>query len=780
MLVLLFVQNCSGMGTKVEEKAFIPGCFDMADSSVNSNGNVLRYYEESKPSLCINEKFTIISANGSVHYDKEMLKRTMLAHEATFQKQVYELHRLYKIQKDLMAQFQGEEFNGHPRYADKLLSRSYASQAPPGDVKGVWQTRIPMSGHDLKKPSIDFMNETSSQYSVNRSSLRPNNVRSIKKMFDLQLPADVYDNGDNDVEILDEKPLKRLPGTEVPVHGGNVNLNIGNSGSKHVEKSWTTEIQPTVHILNKPVEGSSNMYQKQHYLSRGLNSNLLALQGNSREKYADKVSGSCFFGSNEEVRHINSFGWRKEDPNTSIEWLRQKQNGSNSSVGHYLYSDSSSDHLIHAPPLFNDALNSPWQSNNTSYLTKGHHGISVGSTSNNPYHPLKIHGEPQFWKPPPSQNYLKDLNLNDMPADTTATWEQGSENSMVDISRLREKPINLKKPQVPLSCANDLSQTFVSSTLHSEDRTLTRIPSFPISAAAAAAAAEKDSRCSPTLECDINITPLIKHDADKELQPQSNADSSIKNLFDLNEALPIMDDPEMQCESEGDIAPHEPDDPSSDSLAITAAENLMAICNDGVQPGSPQLDTLHLFAELATLKENTMCECDNGSDDDFEALTLKLEEIKGYEYHSTPRTQEGDNNNGRRSAASLLVTGPRSTKARGRPPKKRNFQKDILPGLASLPEQEVSEDLCALGRSKPATLAKRRGRKVQQQRGTRRAKSVAVLVKEAEVSLSPVPPPLVPADLDTAEPRITRWGRTTRRCRRPRCPPANNASLHVA
>lgn len=60
----------------------------MEDSSVNSNGNVLPYHKENKPSVYLTEKFTIIASNGSVHYDKEMIKRTMLAHEATFRKQV--------------------------------------------------------------------------------------------------------------------------------------------------------------------------------------------------------------------------------------------------------------------------------------------------------------------------------------------------------------------------------------------------------------------------------------------------------------------------------------------------------------------------------------------------------------------------------------------------------------------------------------------------------------------------------------------------------------------
>jgi hypothetical protein len=79
----------SGMGTEIEGKVYIPGYFDMAGSSVNSNGNVLPYYEEGKSSLHLIDKSTIVSATGSVHYDKEMLKRTVLVHEATFRKQVY-------------------------------------------------------------------------------------------------------------------------------------------------------------------------------------------------------------------------------------------------------------------------------------------------------------------------------------------------------------------------------------------------------------------------------------------------------------------------------------------------------------------------------------------------------------------------------------------------------------------------------------------------------------------------------------------------------------------
>ncbi|CAN6338708.1 unnamed protein product [Urochloa humidicola] len=730
------------MGTKVEGRTYIPGYFDMADSSVNSNGNAVPYFKENKPSVHLSDKFTITSSNGSVHYDKEMLKRTMLVHEATFRKQVYELHRLYKTQKELMARFQREEINGCPRYTDALQPRSSASQ----------------------------------------------------------LSADVYaDDDDDEVEILEVRPSKSLPWVNGPALGRNFNLNLENSeGSSHVEKSWITDIQAhhnsAAHILNKPVEESSNMKitdflgvgtsasQNQHHVSQGVNLNLLNLEGKLKEKYVGKISCSGFFGANKDIRHSNSFQQRKDDSNASMTWHKQNHNGS--SMGHYLPSASTFNQLIFAPPSFNHALNPPWQSNNTSYFTRSHcgaaetsiakhalsSGISMDSTQNAPYHSLKIHEEAQYPKLLQLHHNMKDIDLNDVPVDTAETWQQGSEKSMVDTSLLSKEPVSLMKSEVPSS-----SQILPSPILYSESKTPARVPVSPINVGA-----EKDFRCPSTLHYDLNIGPTIKCEPDMEMQTQrKEADTDIRNLIDLNEALPVMDDQEDACES-GELVPHDSDDPSTESLAITAAESLVAMCNVVVQPGSPQLDTLHWFADLAASKGNTMF--DKESDDDFEALTLKLQETKSIEYHSTPRSTQEDNcDNGHCLAASLLTPNPQRGKARGRRQRK-DFQRDILPCLASLPKHEVSKDLCALGRPKPVTPTKRGGWNRQQPRGRHWARSVAVTmeVEEAVVSPPPASPSLVSADLDADAPSIIRWGRTTRRCRRPRCPPANNASLHVA
>lgn len=226
-----------------------------------------------------------------------------------------------------MARFQREELNGCSSYADVLQPRSSASQALVVDVKGMQQTANPISGHDPKQSCIDLINETSSQYSVSGTPLRHNNVRSQKKMFDLQLPADVYADGDDDVEILEVRPSKSLPVANGSVLFGNVKLNLQSSEGYSHMKSWSTDIQAhhssAAHILNKPVEESSSTNitdflgagisapQNQHYV-QGVDLNLIRLEAKLKEKCAGKASGSRFFGENEEIRNIKSFQQRKD------------------------------------------------------------------------------------------------------------------------------------------------------------------------------------------------------------------------------------------------------------------------------------------------------------------------------------------------------------------------------------------------------------------------------------------------------------------------------------
>ncbi|XVF03255.1 hypothetical protein REPUB_Repub04eG0245400 [Reevesia pubescens] len=146
-------------------------------------------------------------------YDKDVLKRTMLEHEAIFQNQVSELHRLYNIQRDLMDEVKKKELQKNRIPIEPSLSSSpLASQITTEDahkwhvpsfpvansvcgrlsISGVEDSHSPLSsvkGSSIQAGSFLFQNGGNSR-DVEVLECRPTKVR--RKMFDLQLPAEEY------------------------------------------------------------------------------------------------------------------------------------------------------------------------------------------------------------------------------------------------------------------------------------------------------------------------------------------------------------------------------------------------------------------------------------------------------------------------------------------------------------------------------------------------------------------------------------------------------------
>ncbi|XP_072991715.1 uncharacterized protein [Typha latifolia] len=196
--------------------------------------------------------------------------------------------------------------------------------------------------------------------------------------------------------------------------------------------------------------------------------------------------------------------------------------------------------------------------------------------------------------------------------------------------------------------------------------------------------------------------------------------------------------------------------------------------------------SLRWFAEFVTCNadyggvqntdDNGIKPSDNDGLDLFESMTLKLEEVKVDEYMCKPSGQENQNDQDIGSAA-LLLTKPRRVQARKRR-QRRDFQKDILPGLASLSRHEVTEDLQilggltrSLGKSSQIVSARRAAGRNGfncQPRGRRRPRTLAISVSEIHINTMPTLPS--PADTETKGRNIMAWGRTTRRCRRQRLP----------
>ncbi|CAL9088571.1 unnamed protein product [Musa textilis] len=232
-------------------------------------------------------------------------------------------------------------------------------------------------------------------------------------------------------------------------------------------------------------------------------------------------------------------------------------------------------------------------------------------------------------------------------------------------------------------------------------------------------------------------------------------------------------------------------DYSVDAPVRLAAENLVAIsidCN-GCLPG---FDTLSWFAGVVSCSaENPMLLGNAGdggtksSDDDdfdlFEAMTLTLEEIKVDQYWSRPKELDDKDvkkDKGDAGLTSLLLTKPRRGQARKRRQRK-DFQRDILPGLATLSRHEITEDLRTIGvmmqaSGSPWQTALTRRTKGQNQmncraKGRRQPRSLAITFEEIHVS-----PPLHPQpgnfEVGVNDRSMIGWGRITRRPRRQRCP----------
>lgn len=214
------------------------------------------------------------------------------------------------------------------------------------------------------------------------------------------------------------------------------------------------------------------------------------------------------------------------------------------------------------------------------------------------------------------------------------------------------------------------------------------------------------------------------------------------------------------------------------------------------QSDSSPSDFLHWFADIissyhefseneAGMTKTGICHEDSSSDgiDDFEYMILNLPEITVEEYCYKP--PEPDD----LKEETLVPRRPRRGQAR-RGRQRKDFQRDVLPGLVSLSRNEVTEDLQtiegmvkAIGGTWQSSLAQRNGGKGGGGRGRRRTACSAPPPPPAPPPpLPPLPPP-APAvswqqpnskELGLDETSLTGWGKRTRRPPRQRCPISNS------
>lgn len=239
------------------------------------------YYDNKLLNGHLHNSCIFSSLNGYSEYDKEMLKRTMLEHEAIFKKQVYELHRLYKIQKDLMEEIQKNGLYRFSTWAVKEKSSLSLSEAQSQVTGRIWQMyNQPSLSSSQSRETTTGTNTNVSPISTLQSCLgtRENgalgrdgelsaSVRaSTKRMLDLHVPTDVYMNAKGTKRSKKEEIACLSPATTAPYsrkcngdHEDEVKLTLANvsdaNGGAHAYDSHRkNSLFHCLADLNGPIE----------------------------------------------------------------------------------------------------------------------------------------------------------------------------------------------------------------------------------------------------------------------------------------------------------------------------------------------------------------------------------------------------------------------------------------------------------------------------------------------------------------------------------------------
>uniref|UniRef100_A0A2P2MGS2 Uncharacterized protein LOC105121218 n=1 Tax=Rhizophora mucronata TaxID=61149 RepID=A0A2P2MGS2_RHIMU len=217
------------MGTKVHFESCFPEYFSMKDISEDSNGCSwpLNYGDRTFANgQYYNGFFPRAIADAYAGHDKDVVKQRMLEHEAIFKDQLYELHRLYKIQRELMEDIKRKELHKNQIPIEVSLSSSpLASQITSEDARKWHIPRFPLANSFCARQSTSGIEDIHSPLSSMKGSslqggplpsqdgctskdveileTRPTKVRKL--MFDLRLPADEDIDTEETEHLRDDK-----------------------------------------------------------------------------------------------------------------------------------------------------------------------------------------------------------------------------------------------------------------------------------------------------------------------------------------------------------------------------------------------------------------------------------------------------------------------------------------------------------------------------------------------------------------------------------------------
>ncbi|KAJ4870084.1 hypothetical protein Rs2_48320 [Raphanus sativus] len=898
------------MGTKVHSETSSPGRYHHSMRDLNNDFNACTRLPLLNNSDNNNNNKTSVANDQSY---RDVVRRTMLEHEAVFKSQVLELHRVYGIQKDMMDELKRKQFNkewcgGGP------IEASCSSQATNNDDDVLRKWKMPSfpsmsvvedNGHSPMKGNsflgqVPWQNGATSSKHVEPLELRPTKMR--RKMIDLCIPADEYIDDSEDIIELKDHRVSQLP------NGGD-SLRIGGSSSSRA--NGLADLNEPFKETNEVAYGSFQSHvpvnslqpkawpQQQHHQPLRIDHKSSATPFLQPGKPLDPSSQQRVMGlpnnaapppptSKADLWRGKTFIDLEADDTddtireSSFASLHQQQQ-----QPRHLYPTFNPTPLESAVPW--NRMHSPWQ-NPTSFgfpqgvaasaqrypvlnlsdtnaqkqfESNARYNSGCGSAAIRSNHHNMFYNECSSSSKPKGTGYsypngggrsghhslldlngsevksVRDLNLNvtisngnDEEHVATLPWLLKPTNSEVaaapgrwnlnsnDASSSSKPPSNIKKEEVgggnsvqnlmwlerlkSGSCSSKQpeSDKIKAGTAYRDDESNKVRIMLDINEPCEPLSDEEDQQMEKQTKFHIDLNMSVGEDEEDEssfsVPTTSSRLSSKRPMIDL-ETVPESE-PSEETPTEEEKPPE---------FEKTAAETIVAIssacCSLDREPeeavaaaaSSPETVILHWFAETVdTHRENLDQKLASRNNqarslseiDYFESMTLQLPEITEEEYTPKPLVPEDivleETTTTTTSVAAAAHQRPRRGNAR-KGKQRRDFQRDILPGLVSLTKHEVTEDIqmfdgfmrAATGSSWTPT-----GLTTRKKTGARGRPRRVVITNPEPVVYYPVqaPPCLPPSsvqqqhngevEMGFEDGSFGGWGKMTRRPRRQRCP----------
>ncbi|OMP00963.1 hypothetical protein COLO4_12250 [Corchorus olitorius] len=254
------------MGTEVHLNMQLPGYYSLRNLNGNTGNAGWPLHHENKNSGQYSDLLLTRLAMG---YDKEQMRQTILKHDSIFRQQLHELHRLYRIQRDMMSEIHSEEGNKPLIPVAAAQSNTFSPAFMSEDEQKRWRAeeshlselscfRLAPSGAHGIQPQLSPLKGkvVQSGCGLTQNGLKYYNYENLEsqcpkvesRLFDLERPAEEYINNEQ---------------------GGQGVSAVSGVESYHLKRSYEAREQ----------NGSSSMHDKSSY---GCNGEAICFKLNSK------------------------------------------------------------------------------------------------------------------------------------------------------------------------------------------------------------------------------------------------------------------------------------------------------------------------------------------------------------------------------------------------------------------------------------------------------------------------------------------------------------------